>query len=214
MYSKLQYISQGETAAVQLNNIQEALDAGCKWIQLRFKNATEDEVTYLAYSVKKLCTDHGATFIVNDQPHIAKGVDADGVHLGKTDMAINYAREILGPGKIIGGTANTLHDVLNHADKGFSYVGLGPYSFTLTKAKLSPILGINGYNEIMNALRQRNISIPVYAIGGIKLEDTRAIMHSGVYGVAVSGSITTHSDKKLLVKQFNSILDETTNNSR
>ena len=214
MYSKLQYISQGETAAAQLNNIQQALDAGCLWIQLRFKNASDEALANIASQVKELCASHGATFIINDHPQIAKAVDADGVHLGLSDMPVHKAGEILGPDKIIGGTANTLEDILQRVDEGCSYVGLGPFRFTQTKEKLSPILGIDGYEKIMNELVRRKISIPIYAIGGIMLEDTQSIMQTGVYGIAVSGVITTHSDKKLLVEQFNSLLYEAANNSR
>ena len=214
MYSKLQYISQGETASAQLKNIQEALDAGCQWIQLRFKNASSDELKNVARKVRELCTDHRTTFIINDHPHLAKEVNADGVHLGLSDMSIPDARKIVGSDKIIGGTANTLDDVLQRVDEGCSYIGLGPYRFTQTKEKLSPIIGLKGYEEIINVLIQRNIFIPVYAIGGITLEDMHSIMQTGVYGIAVSGIITHHSDKKQLVEQFNSILYETVNNSR
>ena len=214
MYSKLQYISQGETASAQLKNIQEALDASCRWIQLRFKNSSIDELKNIARQVRELCTNHGATFIINDHPHLAKETNADGVHLGLSDMLIPDARKIIGSDKIIGGTANTLDDVLQRVDEGCSYIGLGPFRFTPTKEKLSPILGIEGYEEIMNVLMQRNISTPVYAIGGITLADTQAIMQTGVYGIAASGIITHHSDKKQLVEQFNSILYEAANYSR
>ena len=214
MYSKLQYISQGETAPAQLNYIQQALDAGCRWIQLRFKNASDEELTNIALQVKELCAVHGAIFVINDHPQIVKAVDADGVHLGLSDMPVHKARQILGPDKIIGGTANTLEDILQRVDEGCRYVGLGPFRFTQTKEKLSPILGIDGYKKIMDELVKRNITIPVYAIGGIVLEDTKSIMQTGVYGIAASGAITTHSDKKLLVEQFNSLLYEAANNSR
>jgi len=214
MFSKLQYISQGSTATSQLNNIQLALDAGCNWIQLRYKNATVDEVMALAEQVKRLCSDHAATFIINDNPHIANAVDADGVHLGLTDISIVESRQIVGNNKIIGGTANTLDHVLQRADEGCNYIGLGPLRFTTTKEKLSPILGLKGYEEIIEALIIRHITIPVYAIGGVVLEDIQAIMKTGVYGVAVSGIITNHPDKKSLIQQFNTLLYESVNHSR
>ena len=208
MFSRLQYISQGSTATAQLNNIQQALSAGCNWIQLRYKNATTEEVIVLAEKVKRLCTDHAATFIINDHPLIAKTVDADGVHLGLTDMTVQQARQIIGSNKIIGGTANTLEDVLQRVDEGCSYIGLGPLRFTTTKEKLSPVLGLRGYEEIIEALLLRGITIPIYAIGGIVLGDIQALMKTGVYGVAVSGIITNYPDKKLLIQQFNTFLYE------
>ena len=214
MFRKLQYISQGATASEQLNNIQQALDAGCNWIQLRFKNATTDDITALAKQVKKICTHYTATFIINDHPHIAKAVDADGVHLGLTDLSIGEAKTIVGADKIIGGTANTLEHVLQRVEEGCTYVGLGPLRFTTTKEKLSPVLGLQGYKKIMDELAQLQIQIPVFAIGGIVLEDMEAIMQTGVYGVAVSGIITHHADKKLLMQQLNTFLYETVNHSR
>lgn len=213
MYSKLQYISQGTNAAEQIRNIREALEAGCNWIQLRFKNASTEEIKVLAKQVKEMCLSYTATFIINDHPLIAKEIKADGVHLGLQDMPVAEAKKIIGD-KIIGGTANTLSDVLKRVDEGCSYIGLGPFRFTTTKEKLSPVLGLEGYKKIMDELEQRQIKLPVYAIGGIGLEDIQAIMQTGVYGVAVSGIITNHPDKKLLIQQLNKFLYETINYSR
>jgi thiamine-phosphate pyrophosphorylase len=206
MFSKLQYISQGETAAIQLKNINEALDAGCNWVQLRFKNAKENELKTTAEEVKKLCKTYTATFIINDHPVIAKEVDADGVHLGLTDMKISEAKNIIGANKILGGTANTLQDVLQRVEEGCNYVGLGPLRFTTTKARLSPVLGLDGYKNIIDELKQRNIELPVYAIGGILAEDISSILQTGIYGVAVSGIITHHPNKKELVKEINAYM--------
>jgi thiamine-phosphate pyrophosphorylase len=202
MFSKLQFISQGATDKEQLHHIHEALDAGCEWVQLRFKNASPEDITALAEKVKELCTRYEATFIINDHPAIAKQVDADGVHLGLEDMSVGAARKIVGD-KIIGGTANTLSHVLQRVDEGCSYIGLGPFRFTATKEKLSPILGLEGYKIIMDELMERNINIPVYAIGGILLDDILPIMKSGVYGVAVSGAFTNHPNKKELIEEIN-----------
>ena len=213
MFSKLQYLSQGETSAAQLQNINAALDAGYKWIQLRYKNGTPEEISELAIQVKKSCAEQGAIFIINDHPQIAKAVDADGVHLGLTDMAITEAKNIVGEHKIIGGTANTIQDILQRVEEGCSYVGLGPLRFTPTKIKLSPILSLAGYQSILDELRERQISIPIYAIGGIVMDDITALLQTGIYGIATSGLITHHPDKKLLLQQFNSLLHDTVNHS-
>ena len=212
MFSKLQYISQGTTAGEQLNNIRQALDAGCEWIQLRFKKATPVEIKSLAEQVKEICASYGATFIINDHPQIAKDIAADGVHLGLQDMPVGDARKIIGD-KIIGGTANTLDDVLKRVEEGCNYIGLGPFRFTTTKEKLSPVLGLPGYKNIITALHERQILVPVYAIGGIVAEDITAIMQTGIYGVAVSGVITNHPDRKLLLQQLNTFLYEPVNHS-
>ena len=205
MFSKLQYISQGATAKEQYDNIFQAVDAGCKWVQLRFKNSTYEEIIALAEDVKKLCTAYDTTFIINDHPEIAKQTNADGVHLGLQDVSIAEAKAIVGS-KIIGGTANTLSHVLQRVEEGCSYIGLGPFRFTTTKEKLSPILGLEKYKSILDELKQRNIDTLVYAIGGIVLEDIAAIIQTGVYGVAVSGIITNHPEKKILLQQMNTLI--------
>lgn len=214
MFSKLQYISQGSTAKEQVENIQSTLDAGCVWVQLRFKNASEKEFIKVAEQVKNNCSSYNATFIINDNVEVAKSVDASGVHLGLKDMPVTQARTILGANKIIGGTANALEDVLKRMEEKCDYIGLGPFRFTTTKEKLSPILGLESYEIIMNELAISKIYIPIYAIGGIMIDDIERIMNTGVYGVAVSGAITNHPKKKEWIQKFNSLLHEKINNSR
>lgn len=203
MYNKLQYISQGKTIEQQLYNIHQALDAGCDWIQMRFKNQTAKNNFALAEAVKFLCEEYLANFIVNDNLYLAQQIAADGVHLGLSDMKIDEARAILGATKIIGGTANTFEDIVNHAKNGCDYIGLGPFRFTSTKEKLSPILGLSGYYEILEKLKKNNIEIPVYAIGGITLKDLNPLIETGIHGIAVSGIITKSDEKELLIQQLN-----------
>ncbi|WP_456313016.1 thiamine phosphate synthase [Pseudomonas shirazensis] len=203
MYNKLQYISQGNTIEEQLYNIHHALDAGCDWIQMRFKNQTSKNTFALAEASKFLCEEYLANFIVNDNLYLAQQVDADGVHLGLLDMKINEARSILGNAKIIGGTANNLEDIINHVKNGCDYIGLGPFRFTETKEKLSPILGLSGYFNILQEMKINKIEIPVYAIGGITLKDINSLMETGVHGIAVSGMLTNSDQKEQLIQQIN-----------
>ncbi len=214
MYSKIQYISQGSTATEQLHNIKQALDAGCTWIQLRFKNADTLALTKIAEQVKSLCNTYTAILILNDQVKVAKDIEADGVHLGLNDMSIVSARTILGTDKIIGGTANTLQDILRHVAEQCNYIGLGPLRFTTTKEKLSPVLGLSGYQEIMNELKKQEIKTPVYAIGGVTPEDIPDLIACSVYGIAASGMITHQYDKKQLIKNLKISLYEPTEYSQ
>jgi thiamine-phosphate pyrophosphorylase len=214
MFSRMQYISQGSTAQEQRHNIQAALDAGCTWIQLRFKEQDEAVVRPLAETVRKLCADYKAFLIINDHARIAAETEAHGVHLGLQDTPIATARAIVGPARLVGGTANTLQDVRQRVAEGCDYVGLGPFRFTTTKAKLSPILGVEGYTTLLQTLHQENIAIPIYAIGGITLEDIPALRATGVYGVALSGTITHAEDKRKTVDQLREILYATIPHSR
>ncbi|WP_264552344.1 thiamine phosphate synthase [Flavobacterium sp. N2038] len=203
MYNKLQYISQGNTIEEQLYNIQQALDAGCDWVQMRFKDQSAKSTFALAEAVKFLCEEYLANFIVNDDLYLAQQIAADGVHLGLSDMKIDEARAILGNTKIIGGTANTFEDIENHVKNGCDYIGLGPFRFTSTKEKLSPILGLSGYFEILQKLKKNKIKVPVFAIGGITLKDINPLMETGIYGIAVSGIITESDEKEKLIQQLN-----------
>jgi thiamine-phosphate pyrophosphorylase len=194
---KLQYISQGDTQVEQLKNIQKALEFGCRWIQLRFKKANTETLEQTALLAKEVCQKFNAIFIINDKVDLAKKIDADGVHLGLTDTSIREARELLGEDKIIGGTANTYEDVVQRFHEKCNYVGLGPYKFTTTKEKLSPIVGLVGYKEIISKLKSEGIEIPIFAIGGILEEDIDPILNTGIYGIAVSSLITNKPTETL-----------------
>lgn len=205
---RLQFISHQNERISYLEGIHEALTGGCLWIQLRMKGATDDEVRPIAWKVKEWCKIMGATFIIDDRVELVKEVGADGVHLGKNDTPIAEARKILGDDFIIGGTANTFEDVKAHYEAGADYIGCGPYRFTTTKEKLSPILGLGGYQSIIQEMKANHIDIPIVAIGGITIDDIPDIMHTGVTGIAMSGSIlhaedpahATHEIMKLINK--------------
>lgn len=198
MISNLHYISQPS----HTDNILAACDAGCKWIQLRIKNETPDKVMPVAEAVKKICDRYQAALIINDYPQVAVAVEAAGVHVGKLDMTVAAARAVTGSKMIVGGTANTIADVLQHVQDGASYVGVGPYRFTTTKQNLSPILGLSGYQSILHALKEKHITIPVIAIGGIMPEDIPGLMEAGIHGIAVSGLITHATDKQAVVNRI------------
>ncbi|CAH0337045.1 Thiamine-phosphate synthase [Flavobacterium sp. CECT 9288] len=203
MYNKLQYISQGNTVEEQLSNIRKALDNGCEWIQLRFKNASTAELFDVAETAKILCDVFSAYLIINDNVHLAEQLDADGVHVGLTDMNVAAARTILGREKIIGATANTFEDIQKHTENGCNYIGLGPFQFTATKEKLSPILGVEGYRSIIEKMKAKKIQMPIYAIGGIQLTNVESIMETGVHGIALSGLITQSENPSELITQLN-----------
>lgn len=187
-----------------------ACRAGADWIQLRLKNLAYADWKAIALETLAVCRQYNATLILNDSPKLAADIGADGVHLGQEDMPIAEARALLGDKCIIGGTANTLETILAHQRDGVNYVGLGPFRFTTTKEKLSPILGLDGYAGILLALQQRQISLPVIAIGGITLADVPALLETGVYGVAVSSAITGAADPAAQTRLFLSQLTTST----
>lgn len=175
----------------QEKNISNALENGADWVQVRWKNASQSDLLSLSKKAVQLCQKYGAVCIINDAIDIAKQTNADGVHLGLEDESIASARAVLGKDKIIGGTANTATHVQQRIDEGCDYIGLGPFRFTATKEKLSPILGVEGYLNIIRALSlKNNLFPPIYAIGGIKLSDLDTLMQTGVHGIALSGAVT------------------------
>ncbi len=205
---RFQYISQGQTPEEHLTCCKEVLAAGGKWIQLRMKNFSDEIVEKTALEVQSLCAQSGATFILNDNVNLAKKINADGVHLGLTDTAIPQARLTLGDDKIIGGTANTLEDVVQRIEEGCNYIGLGPFRFTTTKSKLSPILGLEGYRSLIGQLDEEQRKTPIVAIGGIQVEDIPTILQTGISGIALSGVLTSSTNKKEIVDHINTILYE------
>ena len=193
-YKMIQFISHFNDKYSYLDSIRLALDGGCKWVQLRMKDASEEEFLRNAYQARKLCDQYQATFIIDDHVELVRECGADGVHLGKNDMPIAEARRLLGDDFIIGGTANTFDDVLSHYRSSANYIGCGPFRFTTTKKGLSPILGLEGYQDIVAKMKSQDIDIPIVAIGGITIDDIPSIMQTGVNGIALSGTVLNAPD--------------------
>jgi len=212
--NKLQFISQGETADQQLQGIQTVLDGGCKWIQLRYKNASLTDIHNLGLRVKMLCEAYDATFIINDHVRIALNLDADGIHLGLEDAPVKEARQLLGSNKIIGGTANTWQDVLNRIEEKVDYIGLGPLRFTKTKERLSPILGLEGFQDILTKKIALGNITPIYAIGSVTSEDIPALLACGVYGIAVSSALLERPNAAPIIQTINEKLYGSLDHSR
>ena len=202
---RLQFITHCTERYSYVDSARIALEGGCRWIQLRMKDADESLMEETALIVQKMCKDYGATFIIDDNVHLVKKIKADGVHLGKNDMPIAEARKILGDDFIIGGTVNCFEDILkimrntqigtstnsvtNSQQPIVNYFGCGPFRFTSTKKNLAPILGLDGYENIISNMKRNNINIPLVAIGGITKDDISDILKTGVDGIALSGSI-------------------------
>ena len=197
--SNVQYITD------TTQGLEPLLKAGLNWVQLRVKNRNEKEIYNIADSFVALCEKYKAFSIINDYPQLAKRIGADGVHLGKSDMSPAEARALLGKDFIIGGTANTFEDVEGLYEAGVDYIGLGPLRFTETKNNLSPVLGLEGYAEILQSCQANSIRIPMIAIGGVTVEDLEALYDLGLHGVAVSGAIKRAGNPVQALKGFLSV---------
>ena len=187
--SRLQFITHFTDKYSYYDSAMMALEGGCQGIQLRMKDACEDEIERVARLILPECRRMGAVFVIDDHVELALRVGADGVHLGKNDMPVDEARRLAGDGFIIGGTANTFEDVQRLATQGADYIGCGPFRFTMTKKNLAPMLGLEGYKRILSQMKECGIGLPLVAIGGITSDDIPQLMAAGVSGIALSGSV-------------------------
>lgn len=192
----LQFITHPSPRFSITEEVRLVLEGGCKWIQLRMKDASYDEMRATALEIIPLCKENDAIMVIDDNVRLTDELRVHGVHLGKNDMPPRQAREELGPHAIIGVTANTAEDILAMRGIDVDYVGLGPFRFTTTKSALSPVIGLDGYRNIMSAIRNAGSELPVVAIGGITLDDIIPLMETGINGVAMSGAIINAPDPK------------------
>lgn len=184
------YITQGENHREQIRHLQTALDAGIQTIQLRYKTQDISDYLRLAEIATKYVRNFPeVTWIINDNPKVAKEVQADGLHLGMQDISVPKAREIFSSG-IIGGSTNTLEDIDLRISEGCHYIGLGPFRFTKTKDNLNPIVALDLYKKAIEHIKRNEKNLPLYAIGGILPEDLPMLKKIGVNGVAISSYLS------------------------
>ena len=198
----IQFITHETETVGYVEGARMALEGGCRWIQLRMKDASDDEVRKAAAEIQPMCKAHDAIFLIDDRVELAKELKADGVHLGKNDMPVDEARRVLGEEFIIGGTANTFDDIERLARQGADYIGCGPFRFTTTKKNLAPVIGIEGYRDIIEKMKAAGIDLPVVAIGGITADDIDDILATGVRGIAVSGTVLRAENPVAMMKQI------------
>ena len=202
----IQFISHYTDQYSYLDSIRLALEGGCRWVQLRMKDASIHDFLRIGKEVRRLCDSYQATFILDDHVELVREIGADGVHLGKKDMPVAEARKTLGNDCIIGGTANTFDDVKMHYEASANYIGCGPFRFTTTKQGLAPVLGLEGYRSIRTQMSAEGIDLPMVAIGGITAEDIPAIMQTGVSGIALSGAVLRAADPVAEMKRLTEIV--------
>lgn len=204
----LQYITSTTSKTSVTDQIKSVINGGCRWVQIRMKEASNEEVSNVVKEVKQLCADTGTILILDDRVELAKELELDGVHLGKNDMLPTQAREILGASPIIGVTVNSIDDIKQIRYFDVDYIGMGPFRFTETKKNLSPIVGLSGYKEAMDFIHSEKIELPVVAIGGITINDIDDLINVGVNGIAVCGAIAEADDISVQTKKYLKLLNK------
>lgn len=198
---KLHYISQGNSPKEQLENIQKACSSGAELVQLRFRSVSDKKLLKLAKEAREITAHFQTRLLINDHYKIAKEVKADGVHLEKTDSCPTIVRKHVYTWQMIGGTAHTFQDCKILISKDIDYISLSPFRIMNTSTNLSQPLGLSGYTAIAEAL---NTETPIIGIGGITTIDVKAILKTGISGIAVSEAITQNFD---VIREFHQLLN-------
>lgn len=170
------------------DQVKKALDGGATFVQLREKNLDREVFLAEAKEIQKLCKEYGVPFVVNDEVSIVKDIDADGVHVGQSDMEAMDVRKILGPDKIIGVSAQTVEQAIIAEKHGADYLGVGAVFTTGSKDDADDVS-----HETLKAICEA-VSIPVIAIGGITKDNVAELAGSGICGVAVISAIFGQKD--------------------
>lgn len=193
----LQFITNENSTTSPAEQMRKVMEGGCRWIQIRLKDASDDEIKNIFFEIRDKAKETLTTVLINDRVELVKSLASEGiagVHVGHDDMPAAEAREFLGPDAIIGVTAHSFDEVKEFKGLDVDYIGVGPYAFTKTKKDLSPILGLEGMAEIVLLSKELNIEIPLVAVGGIKIDDVKPLLEVGVNGIAISGEIANADD--------------------
>lgn len=204
----LQYITNTSSAMPVVEQVNAVIAGGGRWIQVRMKDASDEEIRKVVEEIMPLCLETESFLLLNDRVELAKTLNVGGVHIGKNDMAPSKARMELGPAAVIGVTVNTIDDILALRGLDIDYVGMGPFRYTDTKKNLSPILGIEGIKLLCDKMEEAEIENPRVAVGGICYDDLEALIRAGVNGVAVSGAIANSKDPAKETERMVKLLSE------
>jgi len=205
---KLHYITHDIPHLSHIEQVQQACEAGAKWIQYRCLSKTDEELLQDINAIAEICDDWGSTLIVTDHVHLNGKADIQGFHIEDMDADFIALRKLVGNDITLGGSANTVRNLIRLAQDGADYAGFGPYATTDTKPNDYPLLGLEGYHDAIGELHSQGISLPVLAVGGIKIYDVEALMQSGIYGIAVSGAINFADDFIEAYQDFYNLVKE------
>ncbi len=176
--------------------VQEVIEGGATFIQLREKNLNQADLLLEAKEIQALCKKAHIPFVINDDVQLAKEIDADGVHVGQEDMEAASARELLGPDKIVGVSAQTVEQALLAEQMGADYLGVGAVFQTNSKDDAEDV----SY-ETLKAICEA-VSIPVIAIGGIHKDNVLQLKGSGIVGIAVISALFSQEDSRQATQEL------------
>lgn len=199
---KLHFITHDIDQFTHVAQAQIACEAGAKWIQYRCLSKNDGELLKDIHMIADICDDWGATLIVTDHIHLHGKADIQGFHI--EDMSANFRkiREQVGEACTLGGSSNTIENLIRLAQEGADYAGFGPFANTTTKPNSYPYISFQAYQAAVEHLDKQGLDLPVLAVGGVSLEDADNLMDTGIYGIAVSSAVTGSDDPGLTYQQF------------
>lgn len=199
---KLQFITHDILQHTHIEQAQIACEAGAKWIQYRCLTKGDDELLADINEIAVICDDWGATLIVTDHIHLVGEADIQGFHMENMDEDFIALRKKIGEEYTLGGSANTIENLIRLAKEGADYAGFGPFSITTTKPNNAQLIGYKGYDYAVEQLKIQHINLPFLAVGGVCLTDVETLLASGIYGIAVSSAINQAEDMYTAYKDF------------
>ncbi len=199
---KLHFITHDIPQHSHVAQTQLACEAGAKWIQYRCLTKTDDELLSDINLIAEICDDWGATLIVTDHIHLKGKADIQGFHIEHMDADFIALRAQIGDQYTLGGSANTVENLIRLAKEGADYAGFGPFQFTTTKPNNSPLLGVKGYADAITKLNAEPITLPILAVGGVTLKDVPSLLATGIYGIAASSAIHQAEDLREAYEAF------------
>jgi len=186
-----------------LEIVTAAVQGGATVVQLREKDCSTRDFIKQALSIKKFLKDRGVPLIINDRVDVAQAVEADGVHLGQSDMPFEIAKNILGDSMIIGISAESLEDAIEAEKGGADYLGVSPIYATPTKTDTATPLGLEGLQEIRKA-----VGLPLVGIGGLNKDNATEVIRNGADGLAVVSAIVAADDPEAAARELKNMIKE------
>lgn len=199
---KLHFITHDIPNLSHIEQVEIACQAGAKWIQYRCLTKSDEDLLVDLNTVASVCDDWGTTLIVTNHVHLKGKADIQGFHMEDMDADFFALRKQLGDEFTLGGSANTIENLIRLANEGADYAGFGPFANSTTKPNNFPLIDLNGYSSAIKKLESLAIELPIIAVGGIKLKDVSTLLQAGVHGIAVSAAINQNENMNAAYQYF------------
>lgn len=191
---KLHFITHDNARYSHVEQVQLACEAGAKWVQYRCVTKNDRELVQDMNAIAEICDDWGATLVVANHSHLKGEADIQGFHIENMAADFRAIRREIGSELTLGGSANTVENLIRLAREGADYAGFGPFNKSKTKPSEFPLLAISAYTVAIKQFEKEGIDLPILAVGGIKLKEAGELMATGIHGVAVSSALLEAPD--------------------